>query len=613
MKLRTKILMGYGVVIALVIFVGGWGVVNIKRLGRASEAILQENYRSIQASEKMIDAMERQDSATLLVMLGRTEEGLEQFRTNQVTFLEWLGRAKDNITISGEKQTLTNLETHYKDYLAAFSQIRELQLTQNQAPVAYYYQTVLPAFELVRESCVELRELNQKTMVTASQETQLISRQAIWSMTAAGFTAAGLGLAFSLILSNRLIRPLQEMSLAAARVSEGNYDLTLNVKSHDELGSLAQEITTMSNKLKAFHHLNVGKVIAEKQRSEAIIRSIGDGLVVVDAEFKIIAINPSAAKILQTDTQQAIGHHFLDITNKQELYQLIKTTAQTGKAPQLDENQSIIASEEESKTHYYKLAITPVTTEEKWVLGVVILLQNVTKLKELDSLKSEFVATASHELRTPLTGMAMSINLLLETAQEKLSEREQELLQAAGEDVERLRALVSDLLDLSKIESGRIEMDFAPIGASLLLERAVSTLKIQAQEKNIELIQQKLDNERGQVKADPNKIIWVLTNLISNALRYTKPGGRIEISAKERSDWVYLSVADNGAGIPLEYQGKIFDKFVQVKTDQTVGGSGLGLTICKEIVHAHGGTIWVESTVGQGTKFTFTLPAVTKQ
>lgn len=605
--------MGYGVVIALVIFVGGWGVVNIKRLGRASEAILQENYRSIQASEKMIDAMERQDSATLLVMLGRTEEGLEQFRTNQVTFLEWLGRAKDNITISGEKQTLTNLETHYKDYLAAFSQIRELQLTQNQAPVAYYYQTVLPAFELVRESCVELRELNQKTMVTASQETQLISRQAIWSMTAAGFTAAGLGLAFSLILSNRLIRPLQEMSLAAARVSEGNYDLTLNVKSHDELGSLAQEITTMSNKLKAFHHLNVGKVIAEKQRSEAIIRSIGDGLVVVDAEFKIIAINPSAAKILQTDTQQAIGHHFLDITNKQELYQLIKTTAQTGKAPQLDENQSIIASEEESKTHYYKLAITPVTTEEKWVLGVVILLQNVTKLKELDSLKSEFVATASHELRTPLTGMAMSINLLLETAQEKLSEREQELLQAAGEDVERLRALVSDLLDLSKIESGRIEMDFAPIGASLLLERAVSTLKIQAQEKNIELIQQKLDNERGQVKADPNKIIWVLTNLISNALRYTKPGGRIEISAKERSDWVYLSVADNGAGIPLEYQGKIFDKFVQVKTDQTVGGSGLGLTICKEIVHAHGGTIWVESTVGQGTKFTFTLPAVTKQ
>ena len=610
MKLRTKILTGYGVVIALVIFVGGWGVVNIKRLGEASETILQENYSSIQAAEKMIEAMERQDSATLLVMLGRTEEGLEQFRSNQVTFLEWLGLAKDNITISREKQALSNLETRYKDYLTTFSQVRELQLAQNQAPLAYYYQTVRPAFELVRESCLELQQLNQKRMVAVSQKTQLISRQAIWSMTAAGGTAAGLGLTFSLILSNRLIKPLQEMSLAAARVSEGNYNVALQVKSHDELGSLAQEIITMTGKLKAFNELNVGKVIAEKQRSEAIIRSIGDGLVVVDAEFKIIAINPLAAKILQTDSQQAIGNHFLEVINKQELFQLIETTAQTGKAPQLEENQSILASEEESKTHYYKLAITPVTTEEKWVLGVIILLQNVTKLKELDHLKSEFVARTSQELRTPLTDMAMNISLLLETAQEKLSEPEQELLQAARQDVEELRTLVSDLLDLSKIESGHIEIDFIPIGVSLLLERAVSTLKVQAEEKNIELIQQKLDNEGVGVKADPNKIIWVLTNLISNAVRYTKPGGRIEVSAQEYSDWVYLSVADNGAGIPPEYKGKIFDKFVQVNTDKAVGG-GLGLAICKEIVQAHGGTIWVESTLGQGSKFTFTLPKVT--
>jgi NtrC-family two-component system sensor histidine kinase KinB len=153
-----------------------------------------------------------------------------------------------------------------------------------------------------------------------------------------------------------------------------------------------------------------------------------------------------------------------------------------------------------------------------------------------------------------------------------------------------------------------MEMELEPVAVSLLIERAISTLAAQAEEKGLGLNHQ-LPADLPPVKADPTKITWVLTNLIANAIRYTEPGGQIETSARQAGDFVYMSVSDEGAGIPLDYQAKIFDKFVQVKSDKTGGGSGLGLAICKEIVKAHGGTIWVTSTPGQGSTFTFTLPA----
>ncbi len=244
-------------------------------------------------------------------------------------------------------------------------------------------------------------------------------------------------------------------------------------------------------------------------------------------------------------------------------------------------------------------------------MGVILLLQDVTRLKEVDRLKSEFVATASHELRTPLTGMTMSMGLLLETAQEKLSEPELELLQTAQDDIQRLRALVNDLLDLSKIESGKISLEITSVDVSLLIERALSTFKVQAQEQRVELTPV-LPDELPLVRADANKITWVLTNLIANALRYTERGGRIEVKVSPRIDVIHISVRDNGAGIPVDYQSKIFDKFVQVETDKDVGGSGLGLAICKEIVKANNGSIWVESTPGEGSTFTFTLPVMSQ-
>ena len=601
MKLKNKILLGYGLSLALVVLVGSWGITNLRRLGKASEAILKENYNSILAAENTIEALERQDSAILLFLLENRDRGSQQFQNNQIEFLKWLGRAEGNITIPGEAEIITGIEEAYQDYLRAFSRLQQ----QDNPTTEEYYETIIPIFEQIYDRSTRLRNINQSAMEAASENAQQVSQQATWSMAIAGATAAGIGLGFSLLLTRRIVRPLTEMTTATEKIASGDYDIALQVKSKDELGMLAREITTMSQKLKAFRDLNVGKVIVEKQRSDAIVQSIADGIIVVDSELKIIAINPIAANIANVTSMLATNNHFLDVFSDRTLYQHLRHTAETGKSPQLEDD--ILTVEKDKRVQYYKFAITPVVTEAEEVVGAILLLQDVTKLKELDNLKSEFVATASHELRTPLTGMAMSLNLLSETTEGKLSESESELIDTAVEDVERLRGLVNDLLDLSKIESGKLELDFVDVAVNFLLDKAVSALNIQAEQNQVTLVKQPL-SEDIKIKADANKIIWVLTNLIANALRYSDPGGEIKIGATSRNSWIEIYVADRGAGIPTEYQGKIFDKFVQVETEKDVGGSGLGLAICKEMVQAHGGRIWVDSTVGEGSTFTFTVP-----
>jgi NtrC-family two-component system sensor histidine kinase KinB len=218
--------------------------------------------------------------------------------------------------------------------------------------------------------------------------------------------------------------------------------------------------------------------------------------------------------------------------------------------------------------------------------------------------------TASHELRTPLTSIGMSIDLLLESAPKKLDAREQQLLSAAHEDLQRLKALVNNLLDLSRIEAGKMEMEFFSQTIPPLLEKVVQSFKVQAEQKGV-AFSFSFPEGLPKGKADANKVSWVLTNLVANALHFTPRGGNIQLSAEAFGPFIQISVRDDGPGIPYEYQSKIFDKFVQVKSNQVLGGSGLGLAICKEIVRAHGGTIWVDSAPGAGSTFHFTLPAET--
>jgi NtrC-family two-component system sensor histidine kinase KinB len=609
--LRKKIFIGYGITLALMIVVLIWALVNLLDLGKASDAILRENYKSILAAENMVYAIERQDSATLLLFLGYEDQAWKQFRDNEGLFFQWLGRAKDNITVEGEEKIVKTIENEYNSYLNHIAELRPVYKSNLQKTATFYHETILPSFNSVRNACIHLREINQETMFKASERARHIAKRAIWSMVIIGSAAIGIGLGFSLFLSNLLVKPVRQMMEATRKISEGNYDVEISIQSSDELGDLTGNFNEMAKKLKAYHDLNIDQIMAEKRKSDAIIRSIDDGIVVVDNEFRVTDMNPTAAKALNIESDQIQNKHFLEVVKNEMLFNYVKQSVETGQPPSIEEKKTIFTVEQGEKQRHYQFSITPVRGKAGSLLGVVLLLRDVTRLTELDRLKSEFVMTASHELRTPLTSIGMSIKLLLERTMEKLNEKERQLLLAAHEDLQRLKTLVSNLLDLSKIEAGKMEMEFENISFHTLCQNAVGVLKSQIDAKGVHFTSD-LPKSLPHVKADANKIIWVLTNLISNALRYTESGGYVRISAEQLGPYVHVSVSDNGPGIPFEVQSKIFDKFVQIKSDNALGGSGLGLTICKEIVHAHGGTIWVDSTPGEGSTFTFTLVAQEK-
>jgi len=607
MTLKKKILIGYGVVFVLMGLVVVWAVTNLVSLGKASDAILRENYRSILAAENMVDALERQNSAVLLIFLGDSEKGIHQYRENEAVFLQWLARAKDNVTIQGEGELIQSIEAYYAKYRQEFSSLTDLRDAAKQPPqLSYYHKTIFPLFSGVREACIRLRRLNEETMYAASLKAGTVATRAIWSTVFVAASALMVALVFSLLLAERMVRPLRSFMEASRKISAGDYAVQVPVETDDELGRLAGEFNRMATQLGHYHEMNIEQIISEKTKGEAILSSIEDGLVVFDPDLKVSGINPAGRRMLDLEFARVETLMCADILPAPHVCEMIQRTVQTGIQPEVPEEQRIITLQKGDRSRHYLFSVTPIRGRERNLYGIVLLLRDVTRLKEVERLKSEFVMAASHELRTPLTGMGMSIDLLLEHASQGLAEKDRELLQAAHEEVHRMKVLVNDLLDLSKIEAGRIELEFEKVPVQTLFEHVQEVFKDQAEMKHVKLTCEPA-GDLPDVRADANKATWVLTNLISNALRYVSQDGQIQITAKKIGPHVHLSVRDNGPGIPTEYQSKIFQKFVQVKGRQS-GGTGLGLAICKEIVRAHGGAIWVESSSGQGSTFTFTLP-----
>ena len=604
---RKKILLGYGASLLLIIVVLSLAVVLILRLGRASESILQENYRSIQAAENMIDAVERQDSAALLILLGYERQGTAEFRENEILFLEWLGRAKDNITIPGEREIIDNLETSYTRYLSEISNLQFLYRSEPARAANSYHEVVLPLFRSIRDTCIKLRDLNHETMYAASNRANKISVQAVFSISLIGGVSVIIVIVFSLFLSHLISRPITELKEAALQVGQGNYEVQVPVRGEGELALLATQFNLMVEKLRQFNDMNVGRIIAEKRKSEAIIRTVTDGIAVVDDNLLIANLNPAAARIFGVFPEDALGKHLLEVMRDEKLFGFFKEALASGQPPHMEEGEDLLTIKTGEESRHYQVSIVPMRTPSGETPGVVLLLRDITRLHELDRLKSEFVMTASHELRTPLTSINMAVKLLRESAAAKLTGQEQALLEACHEGVQRLRALVNDLLDLSKIEAGKLELAFEPVQPRFLGDQALSVIQGQAGAKGIELTLG-VPEDLPEVTADPHKIVWVLVNLLANALRYTKAGGHIKLAGELVGKQVYLSVIDDGQGIPLDVQPRIFDKFVHGKPGDGNGGSGLGLAISKEIVKAHRGAIWVDSSPGQGSTFTFTLP-----
>jgi PAS domain S-box-containing protein len=370
---------------------------------------------------------------------------------------------------------------------------------------------------------------------------------------------------------------------------------------------LAAEYNRMAERIRELRSSDMGKLLVAQQTTEAAIDSLYDPVIVTDGEGCVTKLNPAGEEIFGSEKENA-GKHVGEVARDARIAGAVAEALESQRPVAGEGMSSVLPLAVDGSERAFRVRTTPMRDNRNRLLGAITLLEDITHLREIDRLKSEFIATASHELRTPLTSVQMGVHLLLEGALGELTDKQNEVLQACRQDCERLDKLMRDLLDLSRIEAGESQPQLATVSARDLLTTAVKELRPQVEAKGLE-VRVEVPVDLPSVKVDRLQIERVIGNLVINALRHTKQGG-IRISAEHRDGNVAVSVCDTGSGIPTEYLPHIFDKFVQVP-DEPTGGAGLGLTISKSIVEAHGGQISVQSEVGRGTTFTFTLPLAT--
>ena len=332
-----------------------------------------------------------------------------------------------------------------------------------------------------------------------------------------------------------------------------------------------------------------------------------EAFIITDREQRVVSLNRKAQELLSKDLEDVQGMRIGELIEAPLLHALLDETVVYNRPPKLTYENSIIALERKGNKRYFKISLAPTLSVNGEPELVHISLVDVTVLKEIEQMKTDFFASASHEFRTPLTSILMGVGMMKAGQLGELTERGREILEAIESDCERLLGIADNLLEISRMETGRIAMEMEDTNVYRMIKATLGTLKLQAEKRKISLYT-KLPPDLPLIRSDINKIIWVLTNLVGNALRYTPEGGSITVKVIRKGTMLYFSVKDTGSGIAPENHEKIFKKFIQLEDDDSPGGAGLGLTICKEIVEAHGGKIWVKSGKEKGTTFTFTIP-----
>jgi PAS domain S-box-containing protein len=602
--LKGKISLVYIGLVLLTALVGTVAVFNTVYLRRSVNGLIAENYISISAMDTARKALYAQDVAVLDSVTTGSESGINTFSEQESDFRRALEQERDNITESGEKPITATLDADYTEWTREFGVFLSRRADGNTAAAADYYSTVMRAqVNKVSADIDKIRSINQSSMYRKKSEAAAGARNALYVILGISLLAVIGGFLLSQYLVNRFLRPVHLLTENISKVNAGTLDKPLEIKTGDELEQLVHEFNGMLERLSSFERSTMGTLMEEKDKSVSIVRSIPDPLIVLDSDYRIVMANRACEKYFGFDGEKAMGKHFLEAIRDGELFSFITAGVASSKAV----SEKVLKPENDSSS-YYNVTVTKIGGGSNDVKGCIVLMQDVTGFKELEQVKTDFVATVSHEFKTPLTSIIMGASMLEGGNLGVLDTRQKNVVDAIIEDGERLSGFVSELLEVSRLESGKAVYSFEPCSVSAIAWQSIRQFMDSARRKNVMLLNE-IGEDIPRVRADFERIAWVFNNLISNALKYTASGDTITVSAKVSGEFMAISVADTGEGIPQEYLGKIFDKFVQVKgQDIEVGGTGLGLAVAKEIVSAHGGKISVESKLDVGSTFTFTLP-----
>lgn len=634
--LRQRILVTLLPLLVLMAVLGGAGILLLDRLGGSIKVILHENLDSVIAMQDLKEALERIDSSLQLTLVAgglknpaerkvREESARQTYENNWQSYRDALNKERGNITIHPQEdelvEQLVTLTNRYRKLGDDFYRRAGEQEARHRD---YYSDKGLHGtFGRIKNVADDILHLNQNQMKRASDDADATALSStIW---------LSVGLALAVLLAGVLawhtvrsiLHPIRAMTQAAVGISAGNLDQVLPYPSGDELGQLAQAFNTMAHRLRDYRQSQTARLLRTQETTQATIDSFPDPVIVVDSEGGVEMANPAARRLLgvvpldrntlDRKKHDAQGGHEVGLPSAFNLMPSSLrpplTEALQGQrdyVPEQFDRAIMLGSGGRERAMLPR--IMTIRDAHGHSLGAAVVLQDVTRLRLLDQVKSNLVATASHELKTPLTSIRLDVHLLLEEAVGPLTPKQMELLLDARENSERLLAMIDNLLDLARLEQGWRQLEVLPATPESLLRTAADAVRPRAEDKGVELVVD-APPDLPAVAVDAARLGHALLNLLGNALTYTERGGRVTLAARSGPDGVTFSVQDTGCGIPAEHLPHVFEKFFRVPGRSRGTGTGLGLAIAHEIVIAHGGTIACDSRPGAGTTFRFTLPA----
>jgi len=572
MKIKTKLNLGVGLLFVLIIILALTAAFYVFQIKKDTENILKANYNSLEYSRNMLLAIDE-----ILPEQNKSTQIFESSLKNQTA----------NVTEPGESGFTLSLQKNF-DLLKKDPKSEHLKSAMRR-----------DIFEIMKLNMVAIKQKNEVARKTAE---------------AANFYIAITGtlcflIAFNLLvnLPNNIANPIKELTASIQQIANKNYSERVRFTNHNEFGDLARSFNTMAEKLQEYNNSNLYKLSFEKQRLETLINNMHDPIIGLDNEGTILFVNDEALRIIGLKSEDIVGKtsSTLALTNDL-LKSLIINDLESGKPHPM----KIYADNKESyfEKETVNITIKPTGEDRTIDIGNVIILRNITLFKELDFAKTNFIATISHELKTPIASIKLSLQLLEKPITGAVNEEQQLLIESIKDDSQRLLKITGELLELSQLETGNIQLNMEKSNPYDIVNYAIEAVKAQAEQKQVEMV---IHTEANlpNVKADTEKTAWVLINFLTNAIRYSSENSKITVRLKQEVQQIVFEVTDTGKGIDKHYQSKIFDKYFQVPGSHK-SGTGLGLAISKEFIEAQSGKIGVESALGLGSTFYFRLGIV---
>jgi NtrC-family two-component system sensor histidine kinase KinB len=558
-SVKKKIWLGTLFLFLLLLLTVGVGIFYMAKLKTEGQNVLKANYETLSYCHNM--------QQQLLNIEAGNWESVKNFEGALVT-------QERNITEPGEDKVTLGLRNDFNKLKSGDTSRQRIQAIEGQL------QSVLL--------------LNMQAIQRKSKAAEKTSNHALTITIALGGVVFLIAFTFIVNFPSIVTNPINRLAEAIKEIANKNYSHRIHIDNKDEFGKLADAFNEMAERLQYFESSNLNKLMFEKTRAEAVINSLKDASIGIDKNDIVLFANFQALQLLGLRAEEAVGKPVDELMKKNDLFSFLL-------AKDITTPFKIVV---ENKENYFVKEVIEVSQGD--AKNKVIVLKNITSFKELDVAKNNFIATISHELKTPLASSDVGLKLLEDKRIGKLSAEQKELVENLKHDNQRMLKILCELLNMSQVEAGRIQLNVAKVDPKEIIKNAVEAVAGSAKEKEIELMDM-TDSDMPAIQADADKTTWVLNNFLSNAIKYSFPNSSIEVKAFQQNGNLIFSVTDHGPGIAQEHLPRLFERYFQVPGSKEKG-TGLGLAISKEFVEAQQGKIWVESEIGSGSVFNFQLP-----